>query len=783
MTFEIILIFALLATVLLLFLTGWMRMDIVALLVIVVLGLSGLLSPEEALSGFSNPAVITVWAMFILSATLYQTGVAQIIGKQLLYITGYSDRRMITIIMVSSGLLSTIINNIGVAALMLPVVMDMARSTGKSPSRLLIPLAFGCHLGGLTTLIGTPPNLLISFALEDQGFEPFSMFDFSPLGFSAMAGGILFMALVGSKMLPGRKKAGKTDQNQKLASDSYSLSERIFILQIKAQSDLVGKTLEKSRLRAALGLNVLSIKREGENILAPGPGTVLKANDKLFVLGRIEAIEILRKWNISKQKNTRDEIAALLTQPLNIFEARLSEKTYFRGKHILDLDFPQRLDINVLALKTGTGIKRSLLGEYRFQGDEQLLLQGRPEQIEILREQGDIDSCKPVTSDKLINDYRLHEVCFIMELSDDTHLFDKETAENEIGTAFGLTVMAVINDDGSIHLPQSYEQLKGGDRILFRGNRKDLALVRALGDIDVYEMDDDGLPQLENDDIQLAEAVLAPRSSLEGKTLREMSFRKRYGVNVLAIWREGRAFRTNLHNIPLKFGEALLLYGKRETMQMLGNDSELILLTRMPRTLVKKRKAFTSILIMIAMLTPVVLGWVSIAIAAVLGVAMMVLTRCIRMEDAYKSIEWRSVFLIAGMLPLGLAIESTGAADILAQGVVTVAGPWGPMGLVAGLYLLTIFTTLAIPPPAMVVVMSPIALRIAENFQISPEPLMMTIAIAAAGTFMSPVSHAANLLVMGPGGYRFMDFFKIGFPLSMLILAIIMVLMPWVFPF
>jgi K+/H+ antiporter YhaU regulatory subunit KhtT len=464
MTLEIILIFSLLGTVLLLFLTGWLRMDIVALLVVVVLAVSGLLSPEEALSGFSNPAVITVWAMFILSATLYQTGVAQIIGKQLLYITGYSDRRMITIIMVSSGLLSTIINNIGVAALMLPVVMDMSRTTGKSPSRLLIPLAFGCHLGGLTTLIGTPPNLLISFAMEDQGFEPFSMFDFSPLGFSAMAGGILFMALVGPKLLSGRKKAGSRNQNQKLASDSYSLSERIFILRIREQSDLVGKTLEKSRLRAALGLNVLSIKREGENILAPGPGTILSANDKLFVLGRIESIEILQKWNISKQKSTRKEIARLLEQPLNIFEASLTEKSSFKGKHLLELDFPQRLDINLLALSTGTAIKRSLLGEYRFQGDENLLLQGRPEQIEILVEEGQISNFHPVTTDQLIKQYKLHEVSFIMELSEDTHLFDKETAENEIGTAFGLTVMALINNDGSIHLPQSYEQLRGGRR-------------------------------------------------------------------------------------------------------------------------------------------------------------------------------------------------------------------------------------------------------------------------------------------------------------------------------
>lgn len=786
MTPDIILIFLILFVVLVLFLTGWMRMDIVALLLLVVLSITGLITPDQALSGFSNPAVITVWAMFILSAALYQTGVARIIGKQMLYLTGYGDRRMITVVMLSSGLLSTIINNIGVAALMLPVVMDLARSTGKSPAKLLIPLAFGCHLGGLTTLIGTPPNLLISFALESEGYQPFTMFDFSPLGFSAMAGGIFFIAMAGRKLLPLKKgeKTGNKKKSDKAYSDSYALEERTFIMKIKPSSALVGKTLKQSRLRAALGLNVLSIKRGKETLLAPQPNNIIEANDKLFVLGRMDSIKTMQRWKIRKQAQGNKDIKALLrNNPLQIYEAKLSEKSPLINKHLIDFDFPYRLDINLLAVRNGSKIKRSLLGEHRFVQDDIMLLQGRPEQINILKEEGSIEGFRKVNADELLMRYNLDEVLFVMQLPADTELFDKETAESQIGTTFGLSVLAVIKEDGSLHIPQSYERFEAGSKILFKGNRKDLVLVKGLEDIELMDQEESDIQDLESDDIQLAEAVLAPRSSLEGNTLREMNFREKYGVNVLAIWREGRSFRTNLHNIPLKFGEALLLYGKRETIQRLGKESELILLTQIPQDRIKKRKALTSVLIMSGMLTPVVLGYIPIAIAAVLAVVMMVLTSCIKMEEAYKSIEWRSVFLIAGMLPLGIAIENTGAANIMADGVVSIVGRFGPMGLVAGLYLLTSFSTLAIPPPALVVVMSPIAITIAEQFSISPEPLMMSVAIAAAGTFLSPVSHAANLLVMGPGGYRFMDFFKIGLPLSLIILAIIMVLMPFVFPF
>ncbi len=786
MTPDIILIFIILFIVLVLFLTGWIRMDLVALLLVVILSVSGLITPEQALSGFSNPAVITVWAMFILSASLYQTGVARIIGRQLLYITGYSDRRMITIVMLSSGLLSTIINNIGVAALMLPVVMDLARSSGKSPAKLLIPLAFGCHLGGLTTLIGTPPNLLISFGLENEGYEPFSMFDFAPLGFSAMAGGILFVALAGARLLPqikGKKKDTDTTSDKKY-SDSYALEERTFIMKIKPSSTLVGKTLKQSRLRAALGINVLSIKRGNETLLAPQPNSIIEANDKLFVLGRMDSIKTLQRWKILKQTPGNKVIRDMIrNNPLNIYEATLHEKSSFINKHLIDFDFPYRLDINVLSIRNDNSIKRSLLGEHRFRQGDIMLLQGRPEQINILKEEENIADFRKVTSDELLYRYKLDEVLFVMQLPADTELFDKETAESQIGTTFGLTVLGVINDDNSLYLPQSYERFVAGSKILFKGNRKDLVLVKGLEDIEMLDQEESDILDLESDDIQLAEAVLAPRSSLEGHTLREMNFREKYGVNVLAIWREGRSFRTNLHNIPLKFGEALLLYGKRETIQMLGKESELILLTQIPQERIKKRKALTSVLIMAGTLIPVILGYLPIAIAALMAIVLMVLTSCIKMEEAYKSIEWRSVFLIAGMLPLGIAIENTGAAKVMADAVVSLVGPFGPMGLVAGLYLLTSFSTLAIPPAALVVVMSPIAVTIAEQFSISPEPLMMAVAIAAAGTFLSPVSHAANLLIMGPGGYNFMDFFRIGLPLSLIILAIIMVLMPFVFPF
>lgn len=272
-------------------------MDVTALLVLGTLAVAGLVTPRDALGGFSNAAVVTVWAMFILSEGLTRAGVANVIGRHVLRAAGRSETRLVFVVMLGSGTLSAFMNNIGVAALMLPVVIDVARKTGCPPSRLLMPLAYGTLLGVLTTLIGTPPNLLVSDALRQQGLAPFRLIDFTPVGFLAVLAGTAFVAFAGRRLLPRldpgtSARAGRGHDLKK----QYALGDRIFVMRVGPDSRMIGITLGRSRLGAALGLNILAIVRRGETRLGPPADTVLEANDRLIAQGRLDRLESLRGW-------------------------------------------------------------------------------------------------------------------------------------------------------------------------------------------------------------------------------------------------------------------------------------------------------------------------------------------------------------------------------------------------------------------------------------------------------------------------------------------------------
>lgn len=784
MSLDIFLVFAILGLALFLFFSGLVRMDVVALLVMGTLAVTGLVTPAEALAGFSNPAVITVWAMFILSAALYQTGVARIIGRHVLRLAGHSETGLVVTIMLTSGFLSAFMNNIGVAALMLPVVMDIARSTKTAPSRLLMPLAYGCLLGGLTTLIGTPPNLLISYALEEGGYRGFKLFDYSPVGIGATIAGIAFVALIGRHFLPRRDNIRDSrKESLKALEASYALGERTFLVKVRQGSGLSGRTLAECRLRAALGINVLWIKRAGGGtIMDPGPDTLLREEDKLFVQGRREALKAISEWKVILPGQGGIDTRKLMTHRLNICEARLTEASGLVHQELTQAEIQRHLKINVLAIRKADQVIRSPFLKAQIGPEDLLLLQGPTELLSRLEQQGQIQEKREVEVRELEEVFRLHEELFIMEISEDSELFDKASEQTQLGGAFGLSVLGIIRSDDEIHLPQPGESFLSGDRLLVQGNIENLELLRGLMEVETLSEESPGAQTLESEDVQMAEVVLSPRSLMAGKTLQEINFRKKYGLTVLAIWREGRAYRTNLHNYPLRFGEALLVYGKREKIDLLSSESDLILLTETTHPVFRTHKALTSALVMGGLLVPVLLGIIPLAISAVIGVAFMVLTGCLKMEEAYRAIEWRAVFLIAGLLPLGAAMQQTGAAALIAGGVVNLLGDFGPWGIIVGLYLLTSLATLAIPPAALVVIMSPIALQAAETYQISPHSLMMAIAMAAAASFLSPVSHPANLLVMGPGGYRFSDYLKMGLPLALVVMVTVLLLLPIFWP-
>jgi di/tricarboxylate transporter len=591
MTFEIGFVLAVILVAVILFATEKLRVDIIALLVLLTLALSGIVSPAEAFSGFSSPAVITVWAVYIVSAGLFKTGVADILGQKIIKIAGNSEPRLIAAIMITCGVMSAFMNNIGATAVLLPAVVGISRQAKIPLSRLLIPLSFSSLMGGNMTLIGTPPNVLASSMLTQRGLPTFSFFDFTPLGAIIFTAGILYMVLVGRHLLP---------KNESLEKASLShLREYISEIRIPAESSLVGKTLNQSQLGARYDLSVLSILRRDKVKVLPLPDILIRAEDLLTVEGTVEQL---------------------------------------------------------------------------LKAKEQLGVQ--------------------IESERKLN---ISEV-------------------------------------------------------------------------------------LDNEDNHIFEATLSPRAPFAGKTLREILFRDRYGFTTLAIWRQGEVITERLRDVRLKFGDTLLLQGSRRRIGAMQKSGDFLVLE--PVTLEERRKdkIFLALGISVLVLGLVTVGGFNIATAMLIGAVSMVLTGCLNMDEAYQSIEWRSVFLIAGMLPLGIAMETTGTARFLAENIVSLLGGFGPLAILAGLTLFAGLVTEPMSNAAATVLIVPIAIDIALGLGASPQAFVMATVIGASTSFLTPVGHQANVLVMGPGGYRFFDYTRVGFWLNLLILGLVVLLLPLFWP-
>jgi di/tricarboxylate transporter len=565
--------------------------DVVALGVLLVLAATGTVAAHEVFSGFANPAVITVIAMFILSAGLVRSGVADWIGALLLRVGSGSPALLTFAVMGTVGIMSAFMNNIGAVAVLMPAMFVVARKAQVPASKLLIPLAFGSLLGGLTTLIGTPPNLLVSMALEEHGFAPFRMFDFAPTGLAVMAVGALYMAFAGRHLIPKREAAGLTDQ--------YELKEFLSEILIPEGSPLVGKSIRESDLRRDAGITVLRIKRNGR-MFAPGPLTLLKADDHLLVEGNVREMLKLKEAG-------RIEIAS----------------------------------------------------EARF-GDEELI----------------------------------------------------------------------------------------------------------------------------GDEAQLAELALAPGSSLIGQSIRQIDFRRRFEVLVLAMRRKERTVRTNVDAVPLDVGTVLLVQGSPEALRELARRGDFLvvnLLEHEPRAV---RKAPVAVAIMAGAVIAAATGLLHISVAGLAGALLMVLAGCVKAQDMYRHVEWRVIFLISCMMPLGTAMDEshTGTARWLAEGVVGWVGDSGPLVAMACLFWFTAAITSVMSNAAAAVLLAPIGIAMARGLAVDPHAFLMTIAIGASTTFLTPIGHQANVLVYGLGRYRFLDFPRVGAALTLLVFAVTMLLVPVVWP-
>ena len=588
---DIALTLPILLIAIILFATEWLRMDIVSLMVLLAVALTGLVSPQEAFSGFSNPAVITVAAMFVLGAGISYTGSISKLGEHLIRLTGHNQTLMIASIMGTVAFFSAFINNIGATAVLMPVVITVARKTKLSPSKLLIPLAFGSLLGGVCTLIGTPPNILINALLQEYTGESFRMFSFTPLGLVLLACGICYMALFGHRLLPQRKSGTLTE--------AYQVKEYITEVEILEASPLHGQTISQSMLERDFNMKVRALLRNRRKYPQPKRNRKLRSGDILFLEGDPEGI------------------------------------------------------------------------------------------LKVRKEKG---------------------------------------------------LMVVAERDNPI-------EASSGEEIV------------------------------------VVEASLTPTSNMVGKTLRQERFASTHGLTVLAIWRSGAPVVRKVDHVVLKFGDVLLLQGTEEKVRHLASGHGFLVLGGVDPVPYRPRRAPIAAGTILGVVLLSVTGATPIMVAATFGALIMVLTRCLTIKEAYDSIDWPIIILIAGTLPLGHAMHNSGAAELLAHLIIEGVGSYGPWVVLGAVLLITSCLTEVMSHSAAAVLVAPIAYNTAIELAVSPRPFFMAVAIAASMCFMTPISHQSNALVMGPGGYKFFDYTKVGAPLNIMVWIIATLIIPLLFPF
>ena len=341
---------------------------------------------------------------------------------------------------------------------------------------------------------------------------------------------------------------------------------------------------------------------------------------------------------------------------------------------------------------------------------------------------------------------------------------------------------AITRGDETVVLPGREEVLLAEDELMILGQASDLERLNAIGDLVREGEVSGGWTEIETEQFGLVEAVLSPQCSLVGKTLPEIQFRDRFGLNVMGLWRQGTAHTAKLRDLALELGDVLLLHGPKEKLRLLSADPDFIPLTQTIQPAPQYCKAPWAVVAMVVFLAPAMLGWLPVHLAAMLGAVVMVLTRCLSMEEACKSVDLKSILLIAGMLPLGTALRDSGAAQWFAEGLVALSQPFGDTAILAAIFTIVTIGCTIMPAAAFVVLMAPITLQTAATLELSPYALMMTMAVAAAGSFNSPIAHPANIMIMGPGGYRFSDYAKVGIPLTILIMMMTLLVLPVFWP-
>jgi di/tricarboxylate transporter len=623
MTPEMWIAIGILAFAILFFVTEWLRLDVVALIVVVALMVSGLLTPAEAISGFSNTLVLTIAALFVIGGAILQTGLAGIIGNSVLKIAGTNPTRLLIVVMVAVALMSAFMSSTGTVAVLLPAVVSLAASLRMSPSKLLIPLAYASLLGGALTLIGTPPNLVVSDILRDNGYRPFQFFDFTILGGLLLLAGVAFMALFGKRLLPDRAPIRELTklQTPKEIVSRYALPENLFRLRVRSSSSLVGKTVAEGEFGKNFNVTILELRRK------PPERTMVHVGDSRLV------------WHEEKDQRTKPSVDT-------VFES--------------------------------------------------------------------------------------------------------------------------------------------GDLLIVQGHVDDVALLSASWNLGVQPAQAEDDQSLINQEVGLAEVLLPPDSSLVGKNLVDLQFGVRYRLSVLGILRPGTEESLNLKTTSLRFGDTLLVQGSWENILVLRKNQRDFVVMGQPESMLTPaahRKAPIAAVILVGMLIVMIGDFMPLVTTAMLAGLLMMLTGCLRIDEAYEYIDWKSIVLIAGMLPMSIALEKVGLVSIVAEGMIGTLGAYGPMWMLAGLFLGTAVFTQLLSNTATTVLLAPLAFATALGMGVQPHAFLMAVAIAASMAFASPVASPVNTLVMGAGNYRFSDYAKIGIPMLVIAAVVVLLVLPLLWPF
>ncbi|WP_405292385.1 SLC13 family permease [Algibacter sp. Ld11] len=600
-----------------LFVWGKFTPDIVALISMLSLYLTGILTPTETLSGFSNPTVIMIAALFIIGEGIAQTGWTALAGKKFVEWAGKSVPKLLVIITLGAGVLSGFVSNTGTVATLMPLTISSAWSIGTLPSKMLMPVAFGSNTGGLLTLTGTPPNIIASNALVEAGFDGFSFFEFALIGIPLLLVALVYFRYVGYKLLPSNKTNNKPVNIESTLYnwiEAYKIHDGYYRLRVRSISPLINTKLEEWNFEKDFNVSVIRIKRRHPNVLKgipqfeefPVPSTDLLYHDILTIKGDAK-------------------------------------------------------DINKLMITFRLGLL----------------------------------PLEPITTDELKHN-------------------------------------------------------------------------------------------LINQEVGMAEVIVNPNSILVGRKYKVGDYFKRYGIQLLAASRNNKPLLEK--EITVKVGDAFLIRGTWAHIEDLQEQNENLVIIGSPEGMAKNveslsPKSYIALGALILMIIFMVFKIVPGSIAALISAGVVLLTGCVPISKAYKGISWTSVVMIAAMIPMGIALQKTGTAQLIASALVDYLGAIHPILLLGGVFLLTTTFSQVINNSATAVLMAPIAILAATSLNLSPEPFMIIVAISASTAFLTPIGTTTNAMVMTAGGYKFMNYLKVGAPLLLLFFIISLILVPIIWPF